>query len=123
MVFPEIDFYNSDPSLNRWFNNYNWVASLQQHNKFYDIVVHKAHVCMYRQSSIFSLVKITLPKQEPVSNYACPAFCIFNLVIDFLKASFRGLFKTNFCGHVRKLFLFTKFKISKFREKVFLNYT
>ena len=33
-----------------------------------------------------------------------------------LKASFRGLFKTNFCGRFRKLFLFTKFNFSKFRE-------
>ena len=38
----------------------------------------------------------------------------------FLKASFWGLFKTNFYGCFRKLFLFTKFKFSKFREKVFL---
>ena len=37
-----------------------------------------------------------------------------------LKASFWGLFKTNFCGHFRKLFLFSKFNFSKFREKVFL---
>ena len=37
-----------------------------------------------------------------------------------LKASFGGLFKTNFCGHFLKLFLFTKFNFSKFREKVFL---
>ena len=40
-----------------------------------------------------------------------------------VKASVWGLFKTNFCGHFCKLFLFTKFKFSKFREKVFLNYT
>ena len=37
-----------------------------------------------------------------------------------VKASFWGLFKTNFYGYFRKLFLFTKFNFSKFREKVFL---
>ena len=40
-----------------------------------------------------------------------------------VKVSFWGLFKTNFYDHFRKLFLFTKFNFSKFREKVFLNYT
>ena len=44
------------------------------------------------------------------------------LLREVMKASFWGLFKTNFCGHFCKLFLFTKFKFSKFREKVFLNY-
>ena len=37
-----------------------------------------------------------------------------------MKASFWGLFRTNFCGHFCKLFLFTKFNFSKFREKVSL---
>ena len=40
-----------------------------------------------------------------------------------MKASFWGLFRTNFCDHFRKLFLFTKFQFPKFRGKVFLNYT
>ena len=31
--------------------------------------------------------------------------------VKSLKASFWGLFKTNFCGHFRKLFLFTKYYI------------
>ena len=35
-----------------------------------------------------------------------------------MKASFWGLFKTNFCGHFHKLFLFTKFNFSKFQDKV-----
>ena len=39
---------------------------------------------------------------------------------DPVKASFWGLFRTNFCGHFSKLFLFTKFNFSKFQEKVFL---
>ena len=38
----------------------------------------------------------------------------------WLKASFWGLFKTNFYGHFHKLFVFTKFNFSKFREKLFL---
>ena len=41
-------------------------------------------------------------------------------IFAFMKASFWGLFRTNFCGHFRKLFLFTKFNFSKFREKVSL---
>ena len=48
---------------------------------------------------------------------------IKRLKILGLKVSFWGLFKTNFYGHFRKLFLFTKFSFSKFREKVFLKYT
>ena len=44
-------------------------------------------------------------------------------LVDYLKASFWGLFKPNFCGHFRKLFLFTEFNFSKFRKKVFLNCT
>ena len=37
-----------------------------------------------------------------------------------LKASFWGLFKTNFYGHFRKLFLFTKFNFRNFGKKFFL---
>ena len=37
-----------------------------------------------------------------------------------LKASFWGLFKTNFYGHFRKLFLFTKFNFLNFGKKFFL---
>ena len=37
-----------------------------------------------------------------------------------LKASFWGLFKTNFYGRFRKLFLFTKFNFLNFRKKFFL---
>ena len=36
-----------------------------------------------------------------------------------LKASFWGLFKTNFYGHFRKLFLFTKFEFLNFGKKFF----
>ena len=38
-----------------------------------------------------------------------------------LKASFLGLFSTNFAGHFRKLFLFTKFDFSNWQK--FLNFT
>ena len=37
-----------------------------------------------------------------------------------MKASFWGLFKTNFYGHFRKLFLFTKFNFLNFGKKFFL---
>ena len=37
-----------------------------------------------------------------------------------MKASFCGLFKTNFYGHIRKLFLFTKFEFLNFGKKFFL---
>ena len=37
-----------------------------------------------------------------------------------MKASFWGLFKTNSYGHFHKLFLFAKFNLSRFQEKVFL---
>ena len=38
-----------------------------------------------------------------------------------MKASFWGLFKTNFIDHFSKLFLFTKFNFPKFQRKVSLN--
>ena len=34
-----------------------------------------------------------------------------------LKASFQGLFRTNFIGHFRKLFLFTKFEFFNLQKK------
>ena len=36
-----------------------------------------------------------------------------------MKASFWGLFKTNFYGYFRKLFLFTKFNFLNFGKKFF----
>ena len=44
--------------------------------------------------------------------------CIHNT----MKASFWGLFKTNFYSHFRKLFLFTKFNFLNFGKKFFLTY-
>ena len=46
--------------------------------------------------------------------------CVSWSVTSWLKASFWGLFRTNFCGHFHKPFLFTKFKFSNFREKASL---
>ena len=39
-----------------------------------------------------------------------------------MNASFWGLFKTNFYGRFRKLFVFTKFKFYNIREKVINGY-
>ena len=43
--------------------------------------------------------------------------CSKSFQLSGMKASFWGLFRTNFYGHFRKLFMFTKFGFSKFREK------
>ena len=72
---------------------------------------------------LFSFTKFARNRREnvPFSNMIhcksqIAACCV-------MKASFWGLFKTNFYGHFPKLFVITKFKFSKFREKVFLNCT
>ena len=38
-----------------------------------------------------------------------------------MKTSFWGLFRTNFCGHFRKLFLFTKYKMVTKHANIFLS--
>ena len=89
------------------------------------IVIILTSICSQLMYSVIFCTSILYTMECAASrHWSKHALCFPNTLIfkylNLMKASFWGLFKTNFCGHFHKLFLFTKFNFSKFLEKVFL---